>query len=589
MLTPCAPIRPADAVADSIVALEKDRWLKGLVKKTKHPKVRSGCLTCKQRRLKCDETKPTCQRCLKSGRECAGYTNTPRASPVREPTPGVEQRATTAQDDELLEHFIGEAVQQLAGFSLSFRQFCQSLAPQLANNYPAVRYALLSVAARSRAATFRWDPRRPRIDAIDYKSTSLVYYNNAIQHLTTASNRKMPSEVYLVCGLLFAAIEFWPHQDMAPAMHILTAFKLVLRGTAMLPEAVKEGMLPFLTHMGRKTIAFSDDVPNDLASQMRTFVWINIRPPCVPVTFVSLKEAWNRMETLLNYIGAFTHDDPAFTAASRRDAINFAAELQRALVKTVELLPNDQHHQHRKTQYRALLMHHRVLQIMLEAAQVTDEVIYDLFTADFSHILHECEALLPETQHGDQDTNPKKGPWHTSLGLLAPLFFVATRCRIPALRHRAIKALHGSRRREREWNSCIATMLARLVVHTEEKSRASSSPVGPQQLQSAQRPAAAAALPEAHRVRLEHVIFDRDAEQMRASYVNAATGEGGEGVLSWRVRDGIDDDFECVSLSRKRLRLSGYAGIMLVTPPIACQCGGDEAMARAGAGGAAVS
>ncbi|CAE6456140.1 unnamed protein product [Rhizoctonia solani] len=34
---------------------------------------RSGCLTCKARRKKCDETKPFCQRCQHSGVQCTGY------------------------------------------------------------------------------------------------------------------------------------------------------------------------------------------------------------------------------------------------------------------------------------------------------------------------------------------------------------------------------------------------------------------------------------------------------------------------------------------------------------------------------------
>lgn len=565
MIASCAPIQPADAVADSVVASEKDRWLKGLVKKTKHPKVRSGCLTCKSRRLKCDETKPCCQRCLKSGRECAGYNHPPlRSSPVRELTGSAEPWATTAQDEELLQQFIGEAVEQLAGFCFSLKKFCQCLAPQLGSSYPAVRYALLSVAARTRAASFRWDPSRPRTDAISYKSKALVYYNNAIQHLTTSSDREKSPEVYLVCGLLFAAIEFWPHRHMAPAVHILTAFQLVLRGTAMLPESVKEGMYPFLIHMGRKTVAFSDDISNELASQIRNFVWINIRPPSVPASFVSLKEAWSFMDTLLNYIGAFSQDDPLFNASARSDATRFAAEMYRALLQTIELLPSDD--AKGKTQYRALLMHHRALQIVLDASQAMDEAIYDLFTSDFAYILSECESLLHEAQQ--PDVNSKKAPWHTSLGVLAPLFLVATRCRIPALRHRAIKALHASRRREREWNSCIATMLARLVVRTEEKTRAHQQ---------------AGTIPEPHRVRLEEVAFDREAEQMRVSFVNPATGDVGLSLLSWRIRDRIDDEFECVRLSRQSLRLSGYAGIMLVTPPIACQCGDDEALVRCSA------
>ncbi|KAL5089486.1 hypothetical protein Trisim1_005182 [Trichoderma cf. simile WF8] len=38
-----------------------------------HSKVRSGCGTCKRRKLKCDEGKPECERCVKSGIECLGY------------------------------------------------------------------------------------------------------------------------------------------------------------------------------------------------------------------------------------------------------------------------------------------------------------------------------------------------------------------------------------------------------------------------------------------------------------------------------------------------------------------------------------
>ncbi|KAK7215090.1 hypothetical protein V2G26_003093 [Clonostachys chloroleuca] len=36
-----------------------------------------GCLTCKQRRVKCDEGKPGCQRCFRRGRECGGYKKPP--------------------------------------------------------------------------------------------------------------------------------------------------------------------------------------------------------------------------------------------------------------------------------------------------------------------------------------------------------------------------------------------------------------------------------------------------------------------------------------------------------------------------------
>ncbi|KAG7113621.1 Aspercryptin biosynthesis cluster-specific transcription regulator like protein [Verticillium longisporum] len=37
------------------------------------PKVRTGCSTCKTRRIKCDEEKPSCKRCTLTGRVCDGY------------------------------------------------------------------------------------------------------------------------------------------------------------------------------------------------------------------------------------------------------------------------------------------------------------------------------------------------------------------------------------------------------------------------------------------------------------------------------------------------------------------------------------
>lgn len=37
------------------------------------PKVKTGCLTCKSRRVKCDEAKPGCLRCVRFGHKCEGY------------------------------------------------------------------------------------------------------------------------------------------------------------------------------------------------------------------------------------------------------------------------------------------------------------------------------------------------------------------------------------------------------------------------------------------------------------------------------------------------------------------------------------
>ncbi|TVY65763.1 Transcriptional regulatory protein moc3, partial [Lachnellula suecica] len=56
------------------------------------PKVKTGCITCKQRRVKCDETKPECLRCSNFGRKCAGYPSKEESPPVKEMTLPVPRR-----------------------------------------------------------------------------------------------------------------------------------------------------------------------------------------------------------------------------------------------------------------------------------------------------------------------------------------------------------------------------------------------------------------------------------------------------------------------------------------------------------------
>ncbi|KAJ3485029.1 hypothetical protein NLG97_g6907 [Lecanicillium saksenae] len=47
-------------------------------RRAKYPKVRTGCISCKKRHVKCDEAKPSCNRCLKWSGVCGGY-EPPRA------------------------------------------------------------------------------------------------------------------------------------------------------------------------------------------------------------------------------------------------------------------------------------------------------------------------------------------------------------------------------------------------------------------------------------------------------------------------------------------------------------------------------
>ncbi|KAI5795519.1 fungal-specific transcription factor domain-containing protein [Geopyxis carbonaria] len=50
-----------------------DSNVQNVIAKPKQSKSRNGCVTCKAKRLKCDEIHPTCQQCQKRGVQCGGY------------------------------------------------------------------------------------------------------------------------------------------------------------------------------------------------------------------------------------------------------------------------------------------------------------------------------------------------------------------------------------------------------------------------------------------------------------------------------------------------------------------------------------
>ncbi|KAG4424225.1 hypothetical protein IFR04_002629 [Cadophora malorum] len=75
------------------MAADEEKGLKGRAGK---PKVRTGCKTCKRRKVKCDEGKPGCLRCLKFGTECEGYR------PKRSDQLTKATKSTTAHRERLL-------------------------------------------------------------------------------------------------------------------------------------------------------------------------------------------------------------------------------------------------------------------------------------------------------------------------------------------------------------------------------------------------------------------------------------------------------------------------------------------------------
>jgi len=65
-------ISPGEAAQYALLPPEPKEFQRTVVKKIKR-RTKTGCMTCRKRRIKCDEAHPSCNNCKKSKRECLGY------------------------------------------------------------------------------------------------------------------------------------------------------------------------------------------------------------------------------------------------------------------------------------------------------------------------------------------------------------------------------------------------------------------------------------------------------------------------------------------------------------------------------------
>jgi len=138
---------------------------------TRDKRVRTGCATCRKRRVKCDEAKPTCARCKAANFICTGYepqrhaVNSclvplapsaigPVTSPPEEITsfPELSWSQTSFRRDQLplYHHFVTTTVNRL--FRNDHITFWRDDVAQMSFSLDLVHEALLAIGAMHRAS-----------------------------------------------------------------------------------------------------------------------------------------------------------------------------------------------------------------------------------------------------------------------------------------------------------------------------------------------------------------------------------------------------------------------------------------------------
>jgi hypothetical protein len=133
-----------------------------------------------------------------------------------------------------------------------------------------------------------------------------------------------------------------------------------------------------------------------------------------------------------------------------------------------------------------------------------DEGLWDEHTEDFEEIVRLSEDIIgPHEGSAEHGGGVKRLLCHDTgnvTGIILPLNFVATKCRVRSIRWKAIELMRRTKRQEGLWNSVLTAMAAEQLVRLEEE--------GPVEEK----------VPREKRIRCAEVRFDLQERRARLRY-----------------------------------------------------------------------
>jgi hypothetical protein len=104
--------------------------------------------------------------------------------------------------------------------------------------------------------------------------------------------------------------------------------------------------------------------------------------------------------------------------------------------------------------------------ILASAGAFNNETVFDSFESNFSEIVALASRLVPDTSESLLDWKPLNAAF--DIGVLAPLYFVASRCRYPSIRRHALDLLRKGPTQEGIWNREMLSSVAERIMQMEE-------------------------------------------------------------------------------------------------------------------------
>ncbi|KAM0554943.1 hypothetical protein ACHAPJ_006679 [Fusarium lateritium] len=444
-----------------------------------------GCFTCKARRIKCDEGKPACRRCLTTNRSCQGYPQGAPESPSSTSTSVVSlsplasslSSAATSPSSTFTINptcfsspFVTLACTVLTQSPRRARNdlelaFWSRTVPQLTQSVPSVRAAVEAFGATYEEYVLRGGAPFSGLETTKRYTQALRLVQ---QDLATMQHGPIPC---ITACLFLAAVEALQQRLDKGHLHLLGALTLMV------------------SHMDKKLLADVDIDIDDVSLLLQKLdlhvaTYAVSQPPHLPPSPSITKDVImsdppdRALIKILHSCYHFTAQAFPYKYTSRRlTPPELLIDQGRQLSNLKQWLSHNKlppvSDVDAPTENESLLvLRSQCLAALIYAANILDplETAYDCYGPDFQEIVTLAEALpldedQCETTHlNDASSFPSFIP---EMGIIHPLYFTAQKYRNPFWRRKALNLLSKCGK-EGPWCGETEGSLVGVVIRTEE-------------------------------------------------------------------------------------------------------------------------
>ncbi|KAJ5963797.1 uncharacterized protein N7479_003673 [Penicillium vulpinum] len=445
-------------------------------------KSRLGCKTCKIRRVKCGEEKPSCLRCSSTGRKCE-YEDR-EASPWITSAPrhalSLSQNAAR-RECRAFEYYFQHVSQHLAGGSDV--DFWTGVVPQICRSEPVVWDAVITISALyenpRQCVDFHFlRGRRNEAYLLNHaQQEALIWYSRSISGVSSQIQRGNtdPYIALISCALFICVETIQGRMEKALELYrqgiilMLDLHAQIAHGGVSTSKAVllKRSIAPLFLRLGTSSLTISG-----AQFSMEPFAFVETN---MSAGFASVDSARTTISALaaeailfereanlhLKEVGADSAVSPEM--AAKKEALQARlAEWHREYTNicqsnssapAVPMYPEP-----------ILLTYHAAALILVTGCLRQQETVFDFHFEDFVTIVEQSRLIL-NASAGPNGTQP---PFTFEMSVGVPLAMTVMRCRDPNIRRRALDLLRLSPPIQGFFKCAPVALLSEVLMKLEE-------------------------------------------------------------------------------------------------------------------------